>query len=327
MDIERDHELWERLLRADEANLAYFGERCELPGVSLFTAERPDAPEFDLAVIYRVAAREAEATLREIIRHFRTRGRTPRVRLTPISAPEDWPARLANAGFVETEERLVYHLIPEVVGLASNPAVAIRRVVTPADAEAYSAIQVAGFQVPAAHREWDLALVKRHLELGDRDYYLASIEDRLVGAGATTLLPEGVAALWGGTTLPEARRSGVATSLIQRRNEEARATGRRLIFGTAAAGGYAAGLQERLGFVPLFTTRTFVRPDSEGRGSREPGQDLGDGLLRRDSSPGPGEPAGAQPLFDPGDRRRPAGTGGRGHANAEPLVERVGRAK
>jgi ribosomal protein S18 acetylase RimI-like enzyme len=260
METPCDLDLWERILRADETYLAYFGESCELPGVSLFTAERPDAPEFDLAVIYRVTPSEADATLRAILCHFRARRRAPRVRLTPVSAPPDWPQRLERAGFVESDERLIYHLIPDSLRLPSNPAVEIRRAVTPAEVEQFSAVQVAGFQVPEAHREWDRALALRHLARGDRIYYLASLDGQLVGAAAMTLLPQGVAALWGGTTLPGARRSGVGTSLIQHRVDEARAAGSTVLFGTAAAGSYAASLQERMGFQRLFATRTFIPP-------------------------------------------------------------------
>ena len=256
-----DRALWERILRADEVNHAYFAERAEWPGVAIFTAERPDAPEFDLAVIYRVPPSEAEAILRRIVRHFRDRGRTPRVRLSPISTPEDWPERLRRAGFVETDERYVVNLVPETARLVANPAVAIRRAVTPEDADAFSAIQVAGFGVPAGHRAWDRELARRHLAAGRRAFYLASLEGRTVGAAAGEHLARGVTALSGLTTLPDARGHGVATSLLARRVEEARAAGSTVIFSTALAESYAAGLYQRLGLVPLFRMRTFAQRD------------------------------------------------------------------
>jgi ribosomal protein S18 acetylase RimI-like enzyme len=254
-----DRALWERILRADEVNLAYFAERAELPGVAVFTAERPDAPEFDLAVIYRVSPAEAEAVLRRIVRLYRDRGRTPRVRLSPISAPADWPERLLRAGFAETDERYVVNLVPETARFVANPTVTIRRAVTPEDADAFSAVQVAGFDVPAAHRAWDRELARRHLAIGRRVFYLASLDGRTVGAAAGEHLAGGVTALSGLTTLPEARGRGVATSLLARRVEDAREAGNTVIFSTALAGGYAAGLYQRLGLVPLFAVRTFAQ--------------------------------------------------------------------
>ena len=43
MNATPNHRLWEQILRSDEVNQAYFGERSELPNVSLFCAERADA--------------------------------------------------------------------------------------------------------------------------------------------------------------------------------------------------------------------------------------------------------------------------------------------
>src|SRR5687768_8488526 len=137
-----DLPLWERILRAEEANLAYFAERAELPGVSIFTCERPDAPEFDIAVIYRVPAAEADAVLQAIVAHFLAHDRTPRVRLTPLSRPDDWPQRLRQAGFAETAERHRFFTVPESARLIPNPAVVVCRAVMPEDADRFSAIQV-----------------------------------------------------------------------------------------------------------------------------------------------------------------------------------------
>ena len=80
------------LLRAEEESYAYFAERAELPGVALFTSERADASEFDLALIHQVRSGRADAILQAIVRHYEDRGRAPRVRLTPWSAPADWPS-------------------------------------------------------------------------------------------------------------------------------------------------------------------------------------------------------------------------------------------
>jgi GNAT superfamily N-acetyltransferase len=259
MKILPDRALCEQLLQADEANHAYFASRTELPGVALFTAERPDAAEFDLAVISRVAATEADATLATVIRHFQERGRRPRVRLGPLSEPADWAERLRRAGFVETDERYAFLIVPAMVQPDANPAVVVERAVTPEDADRFSAIQIAGFDIQAEHRIWDRLLARRHLAAGGYLFYLASLDGLTVGAARSIHLPGGVAALSALATLPAARGRGVGTSLLRHMIDDARMAGCTVLFGTVRPGGYAAGYYERIGWIPLFETRTFER--------------------------------------------------------------------
>ena len=251
-------QLWERILSADECFYAYFADRADLPGAVLFTAERPDAPEFDLALIDRVADDAAELTLSRIDRHFREHRRTPRIRLTPRSTPGHWPAILRHAGFHETDGRHVYLLAPETFRPPTNPAIRIERVVTPDDADLFSAIQVAAFGIAPEHRAWDRDLARRHLAVGERIFYLAWLDGQAVGAAMSTPAEDGTTLLSGLATLPDARRQGVATSLLRRRVDDARNWGSTTIFSTALADGYPARLYERLGFIPLFAARTFA---------------------------------------------------------------------
>jgi GNAT superfamily N-acetyltransferase len=257
--------MWEQILRADEANLAYFAARSALPGVALFCSERADAPEFDVALIQRVRATDAGATLHAIADHFWAQGRRPRVRLSPLSAPADWPARLRQAGFVEMGERLTYFSVPETAQLVANPAVRVRRVVSAEDGDRFSAIQVAGFDLPPEHREWDRTLVHRHLAAGEHVFYLASLNERAVGAARSIHQADGATGLAALATLPRVRGRGVGTSVLARMIEDAREAGSGTIFGTITPGSYAAGMYARLGFVQLFSVRTFVGPANDGR--------------------------------------------------------------
>ncbi len=258
MRIAPDVALWKDILQADEENDAYFAARAELPGVVLFTSERDDAPEFDVAVIRRVPDADADAALRAVIDHFRTRGRRPRVRLTPLSTPADWPGRLRRAGFIETPERLVYFAIPETARLAASAAVRIERAVSSDDADRFSAIQSVGFGLGAAHRQWDRELARRHLAEGRHVFYLAFLDGRPVGAARRITRAGGPTALAALATLPEARRRGVGTSLLRRMTDDARSDGSATIFGAVVPDSYAASLYDRLGFVHLFATRTFA---------------------------------------------------------------------
>jgi GNAT superfamily N-acetyltransferase len=249
---------WERILRLDEANQAYFAERVALPQIALFRSEREDAPEFDVAVVYRVARTEADAALLAVKRYFRGHGRRARVRLSPVSAPADWPRRLMRAGFAETGDRLDYFSVPETVRLAASPAVDIRRAVSAEESDVFSAIQVAGFALPAEHHAWERDLFHRHLAARRHSYYLAAIDGQPVGAARSIRWPNGITALAALATLPEARGHGVGTSLLARMIEDARMAGSRTIFGTVIPGSDADRMYARRGFARLFATRTYA---------------------------------------------------------------------
>jgi ribosomal protein S18 acetylase RimI-like enzyme len=256
-----DSNLCEQVLRSDETNLAYFSTRADVPGATLFCAERDDAPEFDVAVIYRVPADDADATLRTIIDFFQRQGRRPRIRLSPMSSPADWPCRLQGAGFVETDERFLYILVPETLHLPGNPAVRIERAVSLEDADRFSAIQVAGFDVPVEHQGWDQALARRHLAADQHNLYLAWLDGRAVGSGRSIHLAGGVTAMAALATLPEARGRGVGVAVLRQMIQDARLAGSQVIFWSVMADSYAAGMYSRLGFATLFQTRSFEAAD------------------------------------------------------------------
>jgi GNAT superfamily N-acetyltransferase len=252
-------ELWEKIIRADEANLAYYAERTDLPGAVLFCCECAADPEFDVALVYCVTPDTANATLQAIVGHFRERGRRPRIRLSPLSAPVDWPERLNRAGFVETSVNLAYFVIPETVRPIANPDVRVERAVSPADAEQFAAVQVAGFNLPPDRLRWERDLARGQLTANRHGLYLASLAGRTVGAARSIRDVHGATGLAALATLPEARGHGVGTALLARMIDDARVAGSHTIFGTLVPGSYAAAMYARLGFVTLFTTRTFVQ--------------------------------------------------------------------
>lgn len=252
---------WEQVLRADEANQEYFAQRFELPGVALFFSERADAPEFDSAWIYRVRPECADETIQTIADLYHQRGRTPRVRLSPVSTPADWPLRLQQAGFAHTDDRLAYFAVPEKVRLTASAAIRVTRAVSRADADSFSAVQVAGFGIPPQHQGWDRELARRHVVAGRYAFYLAWLDGQAVGAARSVHLPDGATALAALATIPQARRRGVGTGLLARMIDDARRIGSCTICGTTIPESYAAGLYSRLGFVHLFEVQTFVASD------------------------------------------------------------------
>jgi GNAT superfamily N-acetyltransferase len=247
------------IIRADETNFAYFAERTEVPGAVLFCCERAADPEFDVALLYSVTPDTAEMTLQAIVGHFRERGRRPRIRLSPLSAPVDWPERLQRAGFVESSPSLAYFVVPETVRPIANPAVRVERAVSSEDAEHFAAVQVAGFALPSDRLGGERDLARRQMTASRHRLYLASLAGRIVGAARSLRDVHGATGLSALATLPEARGHGVGTALLARMIDDARLAGSDTIFGTLVPGSYAAAMYVRLGFVTLFTTRTFVQ--------------------------------------------------------------------
>jgi GNAT superfamily N-acetyltransferase len=251
---------WTRMLRADEANIAYFANRAELSGATLFSCDRVDAPEFDVALVYDVPEADVEATLRAIEHHYRERGRRARIRLSPVSTPGDWKHRLREAGYRDAGEPLDYFVVPGSLQLPVDPDVRIERVVSGDDCDRFAALQVAGFSLPPEMLTWERSLARCHFNGGRHAFYLASIGDRLVGAARCA--QEGdITALAALATLPEARGRGVGTSLLARMIDEARARRSNLIVGAVVPATNPAALYARRGFVTQFTTQTFVRVD------------------------------------------------------------------
>ena len=252
-----------RILRFDEWSHLWGADREERPGFVLFTARTDADPSANRAILGEVPAAATDATLAEIVRHFETRAATPRVLLTPLARPADWPERLIRAGFAETDEREVFLTLPAPAAIPVIPAVTVAPAATPADRDRVVAVQHAGFGGAPEHLAKTQCRTHEHLARRDQlwplRYYLALLDGEPAG-GATARLGEDLTGIYGVATLPNARRHGVATALLGRVLADARAAGHDLVFLAAQPGGYAEGYYRRLGFVPRFVTRTFERP-------------------------------------------------------------------
>lgn len=253
-----DRLLWQDVWHADDVNIAYFAARTARPGVVMFTAERHDAPEFDLARIHQVHPDPDHANVRAIMRHYEPKVRRPRLQVSPWSASTEWSTHLQCGGYVAAPESLDYFLVPPAAALRPNRDVRVVRLTSPADADRFSAVQGAGFALSPAHCAWDRTLAHRHLAGETYAFYLATLADRAVGAARSARLPNGITVLAALATVPEARGQGVATSILARMITDARNAGSHLICGAVDAGGYAARLYQALGFLTLFTTPIFA---------------------------------------------------------------------
>lgn len=247
--------LWARLLDFDLVSHAYWADHTILPGANLFYAAANAASS--LAILGQVSARDADHLLEQIINFFTQRDATPRIWVTPLSEPSDWPQRLARYGFHEAGEREVYMMLRGALTRLPNPQVEVRRAPVAINLETFVQVQDAGFGVVGDSAR-NVEVARRNLDHDDWAFYVALLNGQPVGA-ATALYKEGIAGIWGVTALPESRRQGISTSLLHHIVDQARRLDCSLIYLSANPGSYARGLYSRLGFVEQFETRMFER--------------------------------------------------------------------
>ena len=226
----------------------------------MFFADRFDAPDFDVAVVYGEAGSEAEHTTATIVDMYRCEGRRPRIRLSPGVASGSWSEALLRNGFTPAAEQVAFFTVPPTLGFAESPAVTVTRAFRQDEAEIFSSLQVSGFGLGDANADWDRELTHRRMAEDAHHFYLAWINDQPVGAARCIHLANGVTSLAALATLPVARNQGVGTSLLARMTADARHLGSEVVTGTVHPGSPAARMYEGLGFNVQFVVETFVQP-------------------------------------------------------------------
>lgn len=254
-DVE-DRDLWARVLKADEASHLLVLEREDWAGAAVFT--NPAEGDRNLAVIGQATTEAADDLLEALVRHFRAAGVTPRVRVTPLSTPADWPERLARRGFAPVREEDEVFMIRKPAGnLPLTVGVTVKRVPLEATEEDFARVQHAGWGGDEAGYDHALDLTRRGVVAGAFRYFLAYLNGEAAGA-ATAHLEDGVAGVYGVTTLPAFRRCGVATSIVAYIAGLAWQEGCGTVFLSAEPGGEATRIYGKLGFAPAFTVRNYA---------------------------------------------------------------------
>lgn len=110
---------------------------------------------------------------------------------------------------------------------------------------------------PVTH---ELLSIMKMFALGkNTECYLARIDGRVAG-GATLALRGSIAGLFGASTLPEFRKKGVQTALLQARMHRAVKAGCELAMSLAQPGSTSQHNMMRQGFQTLYTRVKFERP-------------------------------------------------------------------
>ncbi|MGB6501350.1 MAG: GNAT family N-acetyltransferase [Thermoplasmata archaeon] len=194
---------------------------------------------------------------------FRRAGGEAEWKVYGHDGPPELESILAEAGFVpeEPETLVILDLEASVPERPSTPGVGVRRVrdalgVRDAVAANEAAFGPSGRKYSAQYAEL--------VEDPNQALFVAYVGDAPIGSGRLELVPgRSFAGLWGGGVAPAHRRHGIYRALVATRAEMAKAAGYRYL--TVDARETSRPILERLGFVPLTTTRPWVlRSDSTG---------------------------------------------------------------
>jgi GNAT superfamily N-acetyltransferase len=221
----------------------------------------------DNCVIYsELTEADARPAVAAQVDHFTSIGADVEWKVFGHDTPRDLDTVLASAGFVpdEPETLLVFDLRDRTPDSAANPAISVAGLTDPSQLGVAVAVSNAAFERedPEAARRFASALQDPSQML-----FLAFASTTPVATGRLELTPgRSFAGLWGGGTLPDYRRKGVYRALVAHRAAVARERGYRFL--TVDARETSRPILERLGFVPLTTTRGWVfhpggsRPDA-----------------------------------------------------------------
>lgn len=207
---------------------------------------------FNLACRSRIGPSDPAQRVRAALDFFRASGHPFSWWLGPGYAPADLPRHLADAGLVpaESELAMAMDLGPPVPDPVAPPGLEVRRVRTPAELEAWAAINAANWTPPDP---WVMVFYRQAAEwlLGPDSpqwLYLGLLDGLPIAASELTV-GGGVAGLYNVSTLAAHRRRGIGSAMTRRPLQDARQHGIRHAILQASADG--AGVYRRVGFFPF----------------------------------------------------------------------------
>jgi GNAT superfamily N-acetyltransferase len=156
----------------------------------------------------------------------------------PADADPTWPAALLRAEAAFS-------------GISVRP-------VNPDEEEAYSRMVAYGFSAPREPRPVEMVLSGVPFAMDKTICLVARLQGEPAGGGALSLY-EGVAIIFGDSTLPGYRGRGVQSALLRERLALATEHGCRWALAGAVPGGRSQHNQEYLGFQVMYTRVTMVK--------------------------------------------------------------------
>ena len=201
------------------------------------------------AVIRSHLGDDADDTIARVIASARSRGVDCMWIVHPSAQPEDLGRRLLAGGLSPVEEAAGMSLdLAEWQPEPKSPGVRFERVVDDAGLATYVDLNLRYWELDAEAGVMVDDLIRYWLGKAPVERWLAFLDDRPVGKGVLSrAAPPGVAAIYGMSVLPEARRRGIAGGLTSTPLACAREQGcERVVLHASGAG---AGVYRRAGFV------------------------------------------------------------------------------
>lgn len=144
-----------------------------------------------------------------------------------------------------------------------NPAVTVRQANSAGDIEQFSLVQGRGFlETEADFRAWHPWLREinlRNSKLDHQYFYIASLEGKDAGV-CLALYHQNIAGIYAVATLPDYRKKGISTTVMQAAIDDAIADGALAVTLQVFEGSYAERFYERLGFEKVFSCSIFKLP-------------------------------------------------------------------
>lgn len=223
-------------------------------GIAVFTGK--DSP-ITQAVGVGLHGPVSEENLARITRFFHSRGATSALEVCPLAGIPFYEL-LAKRGYqlLEVSNVLVRSISPLDHFPAPPPHLTIRPA-APSEADLWTRTVAAGF---AEHFPVTDALLDVMNAFSQRSHavtYLAFIDNQTAG-GAVVSKHEGVAGLFGASTLPAFRRRGIQSALLSARLGWARSQGCDVAVSIAIPGSDSQHNIERLGFQVAYTRTKLV---------------------------------------------------------------------
>lgn len=200
-----------------------------------------------------------DATIREVIDRFASRGLPFLWIVGPRSSPPDLGARLRAAGLTKADDWAGMALTELDRPIPASPAVHVREA-GEGDREAALRVLARGFSLPEEVFRVFLEPLWRHPERVPSRSYLAFVDgvEEPVAAGHMLYSPaRAVATLYTTATVPEHRGKGVYASLVARRVHDARRDGMRAVI-LQAMRTTSAPQCRKVGFAELCNLEIYV---------------------------------------------------------------------
>jgi GNAT superfamily N-acetyltransferase len=201
----------------------------------------------------------SEAELDRLEDFFNSRGAATAIELCPLAGIPLYEA-LAKRDYrlIEVSNVLFRELAPSD-DFPPSPGIAVRPAL-PEEAKLFTHTVAQGFAEIAAVTQSLLDVMEAFFQSTGNHAFLAFV-DGVAAGGASAFLFDGVAGMFGASTLPQFRRRGVQTALLAARLDWAVRRGCRLAKGITVPGSTSHRNHERFDFRVAYTRTKLVRPE------------------------------------------------------------------